>query len=104
MEYVVKANKVLEGRLMAELLIKNGYVYDPTNKIDGEKIDIAIKNGKVVEASKLSKKAQVIEATGMVVMPGGVDIHTHIAGPKVNTGRQLRPEDHRKDVVPKAQD
>nr|MDO8081587.1 formylmethanofuran dehydrogenase subunit A [Candidatus Freyarchaeota archaeon] len=87
---------------MAELLIKNGYVYDPTNNIDGEKIDIAIKDGKVVEASKLSKKAQVIDAAGMVVMPGGVDIHTHIAGAKVDTGRYLRPEDHRKDVVPKA--
>nr|MDO8090552.1 formylmethanofuran dehydrogenase subunit A [Candidatus Sigynarchaeota archaeon] len=87
---------------MAELLIKNGYVYDPLNKIDGEKIDIAIKDGKVVEESKLSKKAKVIDATGMIVMPGGVDIHTHIAGAKVNTGRILRPEDHRKDPVPKA--
>lgn len=27
-------------------------------------------------------------------MPGGVDIHAHIAGPKVNAGRLLRPEDH----------
>jgi formylmethanofuran dehydrogenase subunit A len=33
----------------------------------------------------------------MVVMPGGVDIHTHIAGAEVNTGRLLRPEDHFKD-------
>jgi formylmethanofuran dehydrogenase subunit A len=30
----------------------------------------------------------------MAVMPGGVDIHAHIAGPKVNAGRLLRPEDH----------
>ncbi|MEM3528229.1 MAG: formylmethanofuran dehydrogenase subunit A, partial [Candidatus Bathyarchaeia archaeon] len=29
---------------------------------------------------------------------GGVDIHSHIAGSKVNSGRLLRPEDHRKDV------
>jgi formylmethanofuran dehydrogenase subunit A len=33
----------------------------------------------------------------MVVMPGGVDIHCHIAGSEVNTGRLLRPEDHVKD-------
>jgi formylmethanofuran dehydrogenase subunit A len=33
----------------------------------------------------------------MVVMPGGVDIHSHIAGGKVNSGRLLRPEDHFKD-------
>jgi formylmethanofuran dehydrogenase subunit A len=34
-------------------------------------------------------------------MPGGVDIHTHIAGPKINSGRVLRPEDHRYDALPK---
>lgn len=31
-------------------------------------------------------------------MPGGVDIHAHIAGPKVNAGRLLRPEDHMIDT------
>jgi len=36
-------------------------------------------------------------------MPGGVDIHSHIAGPKVNAGRLLRPEDHYKDVEPKTE-
>ena len=34
---------------MTELLIKNGFVYDPINGINGEKMDIAIKNGKIVE-------------------------------------------------------
>jgi len=34
-------------------------------------------------------------------MPGGVDIHSHIAGAEVNAGRLLRPEDHVKDVEPK---
>ena len=28
-------------------------------------------------------------------MPGGVDIHSHIAGPKVNAGRRMRPEEKR---------
>ena len=37
----------------------------------------------------------------MVVMPGGVDIHCHIAGPKVNLARKLQPEDHRHDVHPR---
>jgi formylmethanofuran dehydrogenase subunit A len=35
----------------------------------------------------------------MVVMPGGVDIHAHIAGPKVNAARKLLPEEHRADVL-----
>jgi formylmethanofuran dehydrogenase subunit A len=84
---------------MVELIIKNGFVFDPLNGINGEKMDIAIKNGKIVE--KVTRKAQVIDASGLTVMPGGVDIHTHIAGGEVNTGRIVRPEDHIKDVVNK---
>jgi formylmethanofuran dehydrogenase subunit A len=79
-----------------ELLIRNGFVYDPLNGIDGEKMDIAVKNGKIVEKVNV-KKAKTVEASGMIVMPGGVDIHCHIAGAEVNTGRLLRPEDHFKD-------
>lgn len=81
---------------MSELLIRNGFVYDLLNGIDGEKADISIRNGKVVES--VGAGATVIDATGMIVMPGGVDIHSHIAGSKVNAGRILRPEDHEKDV------
>jgi formylmethanofuran dehydrogenase subunit A len=83
-----------------ELLLKNGFVFDPINEINGEKMDIAIRNGKIVESVNDSK-AKKIDATGLTVMPGGVDIHTHIAGGEVNTGRLLRPEDHVKDVVRK---
>ena len=79
-----------------ELLIKNGFVYDPINGVNGEKMDIAVKDGKIVERVN-ERKARKIDASGMIVMPGGVDIHCHIAGSEVNTGRLLRPEDHFKD-------
>jgi formylmethanofuran dehydrogenase subunit A len=79
-----------------ELLIKNGFVYDPINGVNGEKMDIAVKDGKIVEKVN-EHRAKKIDASGMVVMPGGVDIHSHIAGGKVNSGRLLRPEDHFKD-------
>jgi len=79
-----------------EYLIKNGYVYDPLNNVKGEKMDVAIKDGKIVSSTELSKDAKVIDASGMVVMPGGIDIHSHIAGPKVSAGRIMRPEDHYK--------
>jgi len=85
---------------MTELLIKNGFVYDPLNGINGEKMDIAIKNMKITERVD-EKKAKIIDASGMIVMPGGVDIHSHIAGAEVNAGRLLRPEDHVKDIEPK---
>jgi formylmethanofuran dehydrogenase subunit A len=81
---------------MSDLIIRNGFVYDPLNGLEGEKADISISNGKIVES--VGAAATVIDAAGMIVMPGGVDIHSHIAGSKVNAGRILRPEDHVKDV------
>lgn len=79
-----------------ELLIKNGFVYDPLNGIDGEIMDIAAKDGKIVNRVN-ERRAEKIDASGMIVMPGGVDIHCHIAGAEVNIGRLLRPEDHFRD-------
>jgi formylmethanofuran dehydrogenase subunit A len=84
---------------MTEILIKNGFVIDPIHKINCEKMDIAIKDDKIV--NKVSSKAKVIDASGMIVMAGGVDIHSHVAGAEVNMGRMIRPEDHVKDVVKK---
>ena len=63
-------------------------------------MDIAISNGKTVEKVD-RRKAKVIDASRMIVMPGGVDIHCHVAGSEVNTGRLLRPEDHFRDVEAK---
>ncbi|MEM1538353.1 MAG: formylmethanofuran dehydrogenase subunit A [Candidatus Nezhaarchaeales archaeon] len=78
-----------------EFLIRNGYVYDPINGINGERMDVAIKDGRIVSTDAITpSKAKVIDATNMLVMPGGVDMHSHIAGPKLNVGRVMRPEDH----------
>ncbi len=79
-----------------ELLIKNGFIFDPISGVNGEKMDIAVKDGKIVEKVN-ERRARKIDASGMIVMPGGVDIHCHIAGSEVNTGRLLRPEDHFRD-------
>ena len=63
-----------------DLLIKNGRVIDPKNKIDA-RMDVAIANGKISKVAKdipatLSKK--VIDASGLMVAPGFIDIHTHV--------------------------
>ena len=83
-----------------ELIVKNGFIYDPLNGVNGEKMDIAAKDGRIV-AKINERKAKIVDASGMIVMPGGVDIHSHIAGGEVNTGRLLRPEDHFKDFEAK---
>ena len=80
------------------MIIKGGFVYDPANGVYGEEMDISIEGGKVVEESRDGKE---IDALGMLVMPGGVDAHAHIAGAKVNCGRIMRPEDGRRGIEPK---
>ena len=79
------------------LRIAGGRVYDPANGVAGERRDVCLDAGKVVD--DVPSHAPRIDARGMVVMPGGVDIHAHIAGPKVNAARRLAPEEHREDVV-----
>ncbi len=76
---------------MSEYIIKNGTVYDPKTQVKGEVKDICIKDGKIVD--KVSSKAKSIDAKGKTVMAGAVEVHAHVAGPKVNEGRNFRPED-----------
>ena len=82
-----------------EYILKNGIVYDPTNKIDGEKKDIMFKDGKIVE--QVSSDAKVLDVTNKIVMPAGIDPHAHVAGPKLVVGRLYRPEDSRMGVTQK---
>ena len=86
---------------MPQLCVKGGTVYDPKNGVDGEVKDIWVENGKVIEAPTDSdaKADRTLDATGYVVMPGGVDMHCHIAGPKTNTARKMMPDDKRKAGV-----
>lgn len=83
------------------LRIANGTVYDPANGVDGQVQDIWIRDGKIVPPPTEPDVCpdKTIDATGLVVMPGGVDMHAHIAGPKVNVARKMRPEDKRKAPV-----
>ncbi len=79
--------------------ILNGEVYDPINGINGQVHDIWMKDGRIVPLEEVDReRAEIIDATGLVVMPGGVDVHSHIAGSKANSGRKFRPEDHRDHV------
>ena len=78
---------------MTTLRIKGGRVIDPANNVD-EVRDLWITDGRVVApADPGAKSDRIINAQGYVVMPGGVDVHCHIAGSKVNAARAFRPED-----------
>lgn len=82
---------------MPDLLITGGSVYDPCHGVDGEIRDLWIEGGRIVAppSDPGVRPDATLDATGLVIMPGGVDMHCHIAGPKVNVARKMRPEDKR---------
>ncbi len=77
------------------LRITGGTVYDPANGVDGVVRDVCIEGDRIVP--DLPRDAPRLDAAGMVVMPGGVDIHSHVAGSSVNHARRLLPEEHTSD-------
>ena len=79
--------------------LEGGKVYDPANGIDGRILDLYIEDGKLVEPAPDQKIHQVINLDGRIVMAGGIDIHTHIGGGKVNIARLLLAEDHSTSAV-----
>ena len=63
----------------ADILIKNGKLIDGTGN-SWYYADIAIKNGKIVQIGKLQNytATKTIDATGLIVSPGFIDVHTHL--------------------------
>ena len=62
------------------IVIKGGLVIDPKNGIN-EVMDIAIQDGKIASVAKninATGAAQVINAKGLIVAPGLIDIHGHV--------------------------
>ena len=64
------------------LLIKNGRVMDPKSGLD-QVCDVLVQDGKIVKIAAEIKEegAELIDATGLVVAPGLVDIHVHFREP-----------------------
>lgn len=66
------------------LLIKNGYVIDPQNNLEG-KMDILIENGKIKEIASVinqeNNTCNIIDVAGYIVSSGLVDVHVHFRDP-----------------------
>jgi len=70
---------------MTTLAIRGGHLVDPAAGVDGAK-DLLLKDGRVVEIAspgklKLANGAESLDARGLVVAPGLVDIHVHLREP-----------------------
>ncbi|MEM5382887.1 formylmethanofuran dehydrogenase subunit A [Paraburkholderia phymatum] len=78
--------------------LRGGRLYDPANGVDGEVRDLYISEGRIVAPPADGAVDVDYDAQGMVVMAGGIDLHSHIGGGKTNLSRLLLPEDHRDDA------
>ena len=80
------------GRGMYDLVIKGGRVIDPAQGLDGAR-DVAFQGGKVAAVEPDIDPAaarEVISAAGMLVVPGLIDLHTHVWWG--GTSLSVRPE------------
>jgi dihydroorotase len=69
----------------SSILIQHGRVIDPSQNIDGD-FDVLIENGKIAAIDKpgqipSSRAGKTIDAKGMWVLPGLIDIHVHLREP-----------------------
>ncbi|MGB6973186.1 MAG: dihydroorotase [Terracidiphilus sp.] len=73
---------------MTAILIRNGHLIDPAAGVDAAK-DILLQDGRVAEVASPGKiklangnaDAQVLDAAGLIVAPGLIDIHVHLREP-----------------------
>ena len=77
----------------SRLVIEGATIHDPANGRDGVVGDIWIEEGRIVPPPAHEARGQVrrVPAHGLIAMPGGVDLHSHVAGPKVAAGRRIAP-------------
>lgn len=84
------------------VLIKNGTVLTVTKGTLAE-TDVLIRDGKISQIGKgiaAPQGVQVIDATGLYVMPGIIDAHSHIALDQINEGTNaITPEVHTADAL-----
>jgi dihydroorotase len=66
------------------ILIKNGHIIDPANKVDG-KLDLLVVDGKIAKLGKPGSLpadgSEVVDAAGKLVVPGLIDLHVHLREP-----------------------
>lgn len=75
---LITASALLARAQSIDLLIRNGHVIDPKNNIDGV-MDVAIQGNKILQVGRnINQPAKkTVDATGMYVTPGLIDLHGH---------------------------
>ncbi|MFG1411498.1 formylmethanofuran dehydrogenase subunit A [Xanthobacter sp. VTT E-85241] len=80
--------------------ITNGRIFDPASGMVDLLGNVLIEDGRIVADDPTLRADETHDAAGCVVMAGGIDLHSHIAGGKVNLARLLMGEDRRANPEP----
>ncbi|MEP9367098.1 formylmethanofuran dehydrogenase subunit A [Xanthobacter sp. VNH20] len=80
--------------------VTNGRIFDPASGAVDVLGNVLIEDGRVVLDNSALHADETHDAAGCVVMAGGIDLHSHIAGGKVNLARLLMGEDRRANPEP----
>ncbi len=66
--------------MSSTILVKNGHIIDPANRRD-ETGDVLIVDGRFADPASGSHPDEVIDAAGLVIAPGLIDLHVHFREP-----------------------
>jgi dihydroorotase len=74
-----------------DILIRNGRVIDPSRRIDGV-MDVLVRDGRIAALGTVERPecGEVFDAAGMIVMPGLIDLHTHLREPGGEEAETIR--------------
>ena len=78
---IILSSIMVKAQLSADLIIRNGKIYDGTGN-SWYYGDVAIKDGKIIKTGYITdvKASRTIDAKGLLVAPGFIDVHGHIEG------------------------
>lgn len=78
--------KLLNKSLLSSIKFRQSYLFKNASIVNAdlsEQGDVLVENGKIAEISSTitNKNAEVIDCTGKLLIPGGIDTHTHMQLP-----------------------
>lgn len=79
---------------MSTRRLRGGRVFDPVHGVAGEVRDVVMRDGRIVALDAREPADEEIAIPGCIVLAGGIDLHSHIGGGKVNIARLLLPQHH----------
>ncbi|KAI9549997.1 putative D-aminoacylase-like [Daphnia sinensis] len=83
---ITKRSTILYSQVTADLIIRNGKIIDGTGN-SWYHGDVAVKDGKIIKVGYIGDmpSTKTIDAKGLIVAPGFIDVHGHIEGGIINT-------------------